>query len=561
MRQRSLEAIRQKDERLHASARALNYLITADSQEVNLREAFRIIGRSMGVEHLVLYRSMESGGKGGTAEATFALSALFGWDHESGWIEATAGLDLNLDNYPGWKETILENEAVRVRSAEVVELSERELFRSLGVEAVLMVPIFLKGRWWGVFWADTESEDREWTAADVSIMGILGSSFAGMLERNQLESDLVAAKDSAEKLAEEARIATEAKSEFVANISHEIRTPMNAILGFAELLEKNIDDIKQREFVDAIMASGKTLLGLINDLLDLSKIEAGKMNIFPEPIDLGGVLEEVCRIFSLKAGQRGLDLSLTVSPGVPGCLMMDGTRLRQIAFNLIGNAVKFTDRGFVRVAVEARSAAEQRVDVWIRIEDSGRGISAEDQQAVFQPFEQVRHRSGEDTEGTGLGLAITRRLVDLMGGGLRLESKEGEGSCFEVFLPGVLLAGNETASLPEEGTNGLLEPTGSNEPEPASIPLDRSRGMELLDLAEGRLLAQWQRVGNVRQVSQIISFAEAVQEAGKAYLAEEWSRYGTGLKTAALSFDVSKIRHELERFPDIVQALRDLLAD
>ncbi len=256
------------------------------------------------------------------------------------------------------------------------------------------------------------------------------------LAMRQANSDLEAAKSQANRLASEAEAANRAKSQFLANMSHEIRTPMNAILGFTELLEKKIDDEVLGSYLASISSSGKILLGLINDLLDLSKIEAGKLSIEWEPVNVTSVINEIERIFELQTKEKGLDLILEVDPALPKWILLDEVRLRQVLLNLLDNAIKFTESGHVRLGV-SKSAVKGdpgKIDLVFRVEDTGVGIKEEEKDRIFEQFVQQSGQSTRTFGGTGLGLAITKRLVDLIGGTIEVESERGKSTVFIVRL-------------------------------------------------------------------------------------------------------------------------------
>lgn len=251
-------------------------------------------------------------------------------------------------------------------------------------------------------------------------------------EFKNLERDLIAAKEEAES-------ATRAKSEFLANMSHEIRTPMNAILGFSELMEGVVVSEKAKEYLAIVRSSGETLLDLINDLLDLSKIEAGRIELNPEPTDLAKAVTATVSLVSAQAMNKGLQLSVDVDPALPDGLLLDRLRIRQILLNLLSNAVKFTESGEVgvRVRAERHPAGENAVDLTLVVADTGRGIPRERWGDIFVPFHQGTLDEGTIASGTGLGLSISRSLVELMGGSIELESEVGRGSTFSVSIPGL----------------------------------------------------------------------------------------------------------------------------
>ncbi len=261
-----------------------------------------------------------------------------------------------------------------------------------------------------------------------------------LVKNAEIEKAQAELRSYAEKLvvAKEAAEASEkAKSEFLANMSHEIRTPMNSVLGFTELLDRHISDGKLRSYLHAIQSSGKSLLTLINDILDLSKIEAGRLSINPDICNIAQLLNDLIRVFEIPAQKKGLNLFLEVSEDLPDAFVIDEIRLRQVLFNLLGNAVKFTDKGEIKLVVSAQNVSSDKADLIIAVEDTGIGIPLTQQQEIFRPFTQ---RSGQDIRkfgGTGLGLSISRRLMEMMQGELKLVSEAGKGSSFIVKLSGL----------------------------------------------------------------------------------------------------------------------------
>ncbi|RVD69359.1 hybrid sensor histidine kinase/response regulator, partial [Mesorhizobium sp. M4A.F.Ca.ET.029.04.2.1] len=231
-----------------------------------------------------------------------------------------------------------------------------------------------------------------------------------------------------------AEAADRAKSEFLANMSHEIRTPMNGVLGMAELLAKTELTTRQKTFTDVIVKSGNALLTIINDILDFSKINAGQMMLDPAPFRLSEAVEDVATLVSARVAEKNIELIVRVDPRLPSFVVGDAGRFRQIVTNLVGNAVKFTEKGHVLVDVGGE-VTDGVVQLKVRVEDTGIGIPAEKLQSVFEKFAQVDGSSTRRHEGTGLGLAIAARLVDLMGGKIGVESEIGRGSVFWFAVP------------------------------------------------------------------------------------------------------------------------------
>jgi two-component system, NarL family, sensor histidine kinase EvgS len=254
--------------------------------------------------------------------------------------------------------------------------------------------------------------------------------------RKKIEHDLEKAKKQAEK-------ATLAKSQFLANMSHEIRTPLNAIIGFTDLLNEQVKDSKLLSFVKTIQTAGHNLLVLINDILDLSKIEAGKLRIEKGICNPHTLFTELGQIFMMTIRERNLDFVLDIDPKIPDNLILDATRLRQILLNLIGNAVKFTNEGG-HICLRARALNEDsirsKLDLSIEVEDTGIGISNDQQELIFKDFEQLEGQDVRKYGGTGLGLAISKRLTELMGGEISLASQLGLGSTFTIHLKDVAIS-------------------------------------------------------------------------------------------------------------------------
>jgi signal transduction histidine kinase/CheY-like chemotaxis protein len=270
------------------------------------------------------------------------------------------------------------------------------------------------------------------------------------VRHQERERELTEAKLQAEHSNQE-------KTVFLANMSHEIRTPMNAILGFSELLQNDLRSPKHRQYLQSIRASAGSLLLLINDILDMSKIEAGVMELRPEPTDLREICDFLHTLFSEPAAKKGLKLQCHVAENFPHAVLIDRIRLRQILVNLVGNAVKFTDKGGIDVRVTwEKQATSSRVTLVIEIQDTGVGIPKDKLDTIFKPFVQAGAHREKEKQGTGLGLSIVKRLTEIMGGSVTVASVMEQGSAFHLRFPDVpistRLATSEKSSSSEEAS-------------------------------------------------------------------------------------------------------------
>jgi len=251
-------------------------------------------------------------------------------------------------------------------------------------------------------------------------------------DRKAVEEELTKARFAAEA-------ASRAKSDFLANMSHEIRTPLNSVIGFSELLAERLEAETRHEYLEPIQTSSKNLLLLINNILDISKIEAGRFELNYTPVDLKKIVREMSSVYKLNTQKKGIEFIVEIDPQIPGLLIFDEVRFRQILMNLIGNAVKFTEKGRIKIELKGKTlgADPRKIDLELMVSDTGIGFPMEFRERIFEAFFQQDSSQNRRFGGTGLGLAITKHIIDLVQGRISVESEVGKGSLFTINLPRV----------------------------------------------------------------------------------------------------------------------------
>ncbi len=368
------------------------------------------------------------------------------------------------------------------------------------------------------------------------------------------------------------------KSEFIANMSHEIRTPVNAILGFSIILDTQITDTQQKQHLQTIKNSCNTLLNIINDILDLSKLDSTGQNLCLESVDLVKEISDVSETYRYELERKSVSLETSIDDRLPRYLLLDGIRIRQILLNLMGNAVKFTEHGQVTIsAVVSKEGSEPGcIDLKLSVQDTGIGIEKQQQERIFEPFMQTENQNVRKYGGTGLGLSIVKRFAELMGGTIEMESSIGTGSTFTITLPDVRIA--------EPGTEGVSHPV-CGEPAPALHPdnttgrmsaeADDKRHQSLLSLGEQELRDSEELLNSIdsfcqrtaieamrnNRIRDARSAAAELLGIAELYHAGSFTALAADLREAADSYDLAKIMRILQELIHLNEAAHSALHD
>jgi PAS domain S-box-containing protein len=358
-------------------------------------------------------------------------------------------------------------------------------------------------------------------------------------QEREIQQKLVHALNEADK-------ANLAKSEFLANMSHEIRTPLNAVIGFSELLADNSSNDIQKKHIASIKTAGKSLLRMVNDILDLSKIEAGMLKIQPAPLELSVIFSEIELVFAARIAEKGLQFNTDISPALPLFFDLDEHRLRQVLLNIVGNAVKFTENGMVNLSAASVpcAGAPDTIILVIAVEDSGIGIPFAEQEMIFEKFHQQSGQSSAKYGGTGLGLTISRRLVEMMGGRISLVSEPGRGSIFTIQLDNVKTITAISSISQNPGSNRKPAPAMySTDSTPAiGLPIPKVHSPAVRQLFTEKIIPLVNASEGVFKMDDIRTLARQLLDIGSSIPDNEITRWGTSLVEATDAFDIPCIR-------------------
>ena len=386
-----------------------------------------------------------------------------------------------------------------------------------------------------------------------------------------LTEELKIALDESENLREDAESANQLKSKFLSNVGHELRTPMNAILGFSELLKGVTREHIQQEYIREIQDSGKGLLTLINDILDLSQMESGAMELKLKPVNLKSFMDQFDHFYRAQATEKGLFFEIILPENPMPVFWLDETRLRQIVMNLVGNAIKFTPSGSVRVALQIAEQPDKHFRLTFEISDTGIGIHREKLDAIFGAFVQENGDANREFEGTGLGLALAQKFAGLMNGSISVESEPGFGSTFRLVLPDVSVeeSSAQPVALPDEIPDLDLVPdlqTAENPPHQSPESLAETRSEKefselnkLLEIMQSRMMEDWKEVSDTCITMDIQRFGAEVKSYGEQYSVPLLFNWGMQVEQFAESFRIDELNKKLEKYPVILKMFAESL--
>jgi len=337
--------------------------------------------------------------------------------------------------FPEWMRTLQKNEEVYIPDVQLLPESwvqEKAILEPQGIQSLLVLPVTASGKLFGFIGFDAVKQKIRWENSQRQLLQLLADNIASVILRNEQSGHLREVSDRAQHLAEVATKASRHKSEFLANMSHEMRTPLHGVLGFTDVLLQSGVTPVQEQYLGHLKDSAEIMLKVINQILDFSKIESGTMDVTQVKTDLPALLNRCCQKMQVTAASKNLDIQYEQDPQLPVFCMLDDLKLEQVLINLLGNAIKFTEKGYVKLKTEVIRPDTDVTKKMIRfsISDTGIGISDEQQQRIFQPFSQADNSVSRKYGGTGLGLSISQKLLVLMGSELKLNSVRGAGSEF-----------------------------------------------------------------------------------------------------------------------------------
>ncbi len=429
---------------LEAVTSALTRLLEPGDFDEAMNDALRLIGEADDADRVYVFENRPA-----SDPASPLMSQRYEWVRGavSAQIENPDLQNLSYENFPGLLDDLIAGRVFQKLARDFAP-SEHRLLDPQQVLSLACTPIFSRGVLWGFVGIDDCRTERIWTEDQLLALKAAAAGLGGAIVRREADRFIesharelkrqravaLSLMEDARRSEQNAETASQAKTTFLAMMSHEIRTPLNGVIGFTDLLLAEGLPDRQSEIAMAIRTCGETLLSLISDILDITKIESGRLVLDPVNGNVEECLHAVLIAFEQMARRNRIAFSLELDPSCPRWLRLDFNRLRQVLFNLVGNAVKFTADGSIRIRAWSESNPSGGLDFHCSVRDSGTGIPPGEVQGIFEPFQQGEGARKAAVGGSGLGLTICRRLVEAMGGTISVESRPGEGTCFQFHV-------------------------------------------------------------------------------------------------------------------------------